>query len=80
MKLKKALNIVSYLVNYFVYSVAVTVVKKDADECKVYVDVHGKFSDELNPFLKNLDEHKLFWGIEDNGLLEIYDNSEEKQE
>jgi hypothetical protein len=74
MKMKKAVSVASNIIGFFTYSVAVTVVKKDADECEVYVDVHGKFSDELTPFLNYLTLQKLFWSIQSNGLLEIYDN------
>jgi hypothetical protein len=79
MKLKKAVSIAATIVGFFKYSVAVTVVKEDADECKVYVDAHGKFSDELKPFFNHLESHKLFWGLDENGLIQIYDGQEKTQ-
>jgi hypothetical protein len=76
MKLKKAVSIAANIVGFFKYSVAVTVVKKDADECEVYVDAHGKFNDELKPFLEHLERHKFGWSLNENGLIQIYDHSE----
>lgn len=73
MRLKKAVSIGANIVGFFTYSVAVTITKTDVDECQVYVDVHGKHSDELQPFFDHLKRHKFYWCIEDNGLLKIYD-------
>jgi hypothetical protein len=78
MKLKKAVSITATIVGFFKYSVAVTLVKEDADECKVYVDAHDKFSDELKPFLEHLERHKFYWSLDKNGLIQIYDGQEKQ--